>query len=188
MERSLAVIYFITRAKSIKAIALAREHLTRQGQAVGHLAKSIGLRNAAIQLAKFIVHKADIERCVMDDQLRAADVIEKLIDNIAKHGLIHEEFVRNTVDAKSFRVHQAIRLKIDVEVVPGQAAVDHLYRADLDYLMPLIVRTNLIHTGGFGIENDLSCNCSAHSGHLCQTYRFTYRFQLQEVYQRCSNR
>ncbi len=35
-------------------------------------------------------------------------------------------------------------------------------------LVTFIVRAYLVHTGGFGIEDNLSCNCSAHIGHLCQ--------------------
>lgn len=56
-----------------------------------------------------------------------------------------------------------------MEVITGQTTVYHLNRTDLNNLVTFIVRAYLVHTGGFGIEDNLSCNCSAHIGHLCQT-------------------
>ncbi|GIZ27287.1 hypothetical protein TUM12151_07460 [Morganella morganii] len=56
-----------------------------------------------------------------------------------------------------------------MEVTAGQAPVDHFNRTDLNNIVPLVVGTQFVHTGGFGIENNLSCNISAHNGVLCQT-------------------
>ncbi|MNL40396.1 hypothetical protein D3C87_1627410 [compost metagenome] len=67
-----------------------------------------------------------------------------------------------------------------MEIVAGETTVDHFDCADLNDLVPFVVRANLVHTGGFGIEDDLSCNCSAHIGHLCQTRRFTDRFKYRK--------
>jgi ribonuclease HI len=64
-----------------------------------------------------------------------------------------------------------------MKIVAGQTTVDDLDCTDLDYLVSFIVRPDLVHTGGFSIEDDLSCNCCAHSGHLCQTCRLTDRFK-----------
>lgn len=82
--------------------------------------------------------------------------------------------------AKGFRIHQPIGFEINMEVIARQATVHHFNGTNLNDLVAFIVRTNLVHTGGFGIENDLACNCSAHSGHLCQTYRFTVRFNYRK--------
>ena len=180
MQRTLAVVYLITRAQCIQAITLAREHLPRQRQAIGDFTESIGFRDIAVELAELIIHKADIKRRVMNDQFRPADIIEKFIRHFGKCRLVQQELIRNTVDAERFRIHQPIRLQIDMEVIPRQAAVHHLYSTDLNDLVPFVVRADLVHTGGFGIEDDLSCNCSAHSGHLCQTCRFTVRFNYRK--------
>jgi hypothetical protein len=40
-----------------------------------------------------------------------------------------------------------------VEVVPRKTTVHHFNGADLDDLMPFVVRADLVHTGGFGIED-----------------------------------
>jgi hypothetical protein len=61
------------------------------------------------------------------------------------------------------------------------------HRTDLNDLVSFVVRADLVHTGGFGIENNLARNCSAHSGHLCQTYRlqidFNYRKSTRDAKQ-----
>lgn len=171
VQRSLGVVYFIARAKRIEAVTLAGEHLPRQRQAVRNLTEGICLRNITIELAELIVHKADIERRVVNDEFCASDVFEKFIRDVRKGRLIKQELIGNTVNAEGFRVHQPIGLEINMEVVSRKTAVHHLYGTDLNDLMPFVVRADLVHTGGFGIENNLASYCCAHSGHLCQTYR-----------------
>ena len=116
----------------------------------------------------------------MDHQLRAADIVHELIGYFGKRGLIEQKFIGNTMYAKGFRIHQPIGFEINMEVIARQATVHHFNGTNLNDLVAFIVRTNLVHTGGFGIENDLACNCSAHSGHLCQTCRFTVRFNYRK--------
>jgi hypothetical protein len=84
------------------------------------------------------------------------------------------------VNAERFGIHQPIGLEIDVEVVPRKTTVHHFNGTDLNDLVPFVVRADLVHTGGFGIEDNLASNCSAHSGHLCQTYRLTERFKYRK--------
>ncbi len=60
------------------------------------------------QQRKLVVHKADIERCVMDHQLRAADIVHESIGYFGKRGLIEQKFIGNTMYAKGFRIHQPI--------------------------------------------------------------------------------
>ncbi|MMZ69013.1 hypothetical protein D1872_317700 [compost metagenome] len=67
-----------------------------------------------------------------------------------------------------------------MEISASQTTVNYLNGTDLNDLVPFVVRANLVHTGGFSIENDLSCNCSAHISHLCQTRRFTDRFKYRK--------
>ncbi len=116
----------------------------------------------------------------MDHQLRAADVIHKLISHVGKGRFIQQELIGDPVYAECFRIHQPIGLQIDVKIVTGQAAVDHLHGADLNDLVSFVVCPDLVHTGGFGIENNLARNCSAHSGHLCQTYRLQIDFNYRK--------
>ncbi|MNH33472.1 hypothetical protein D3C79_939920 [compost metagenome] len=67
MQRTLAVVYLITAAKGVKVVALAREQAARHQQAVGDGAEGVGLRQPLLQHAEFVIHKADVERRIMDD-------------------------------------------------------------------------------------------------------------------------
>ncbi len=57
-----------------------------------------------------------------------------------------------------------------MEVIAGKTAVDHLYRTDLNDLVSFIVSTDLVHTRGFGIEDNdpvgVMCVCNTHSENL----------------------
>ena len=48
-----------------------------------------------------------------------------------------------------------------MEIVTGQATVDHLHRTNFDDAVPLIMCPDHVHAGGFSIENDLAVICSA---------------------------
>lgn len=67
-----------------------------------------------------------------------------------------------------------------MEVVARKTTVHYFNGTNLNDFVPFVVGANLVHTGGFGIKNNLASNCSAHSGHLCQTYRFTERFKYRK--------
>lgn len=90
MQGSLGVVYLIARAQGIKAVTLAGKHLPCQRRAIRNFTERIGLRNIAVELAELIVHKADIERCVMNDKFCTSDVVEKFIRDIGEGGLIQQ--------------------------------------------------------------------------------------------------
>ena len=180
MQGSLGVVYLIARAQGIKAVTLAGEHLPCQRQAIRDFTERIGLWNIAVELAELIVHKADIERRVMNDKFCTSDVVEKFIRDIGEGGLIQQKLIGNPVNAERFRIHQPIGFEVNVEVVARKTTVHHFNGTNLNDFVPFVVGANLVHTGGFGIKNNLASNCSAHSGHLCQTYRFTERFKYRK--------
>ncbi|VTM51265.1 ribonuclease H [Klebsiella pneumoniae] len=91
------------------------------------------------KLTEFIIHKADIERGVMDHQLRAADVIHKLITTSAKVGLSSRNSSAIPCTPNASGSTSPIGLQIDVKIVTGQAAVDHLHGAILNDLVSFVV-------------------------------------------------
>ncbi len=133
-----------------------------------------------MELTELIVHKADIERRVVNDKLGAFDIFQKFVCHFRKGRFIQQELIGDTVHAERFWVHQSVGFEVDMEVVPRKTTVHHFNGTDLDDLVPFVVRADLVHTGGFGIEDNLASNCSAHSGHLCQTYRLTERFKYRK--------
>ena len=171
MQGTLGIVYFIAGAERVEAVPFTREHFARHRQAIGDFAEGFRFGNAAVQLAELVIHKADIKRRVVNDQFGTADIVHEFICHIGKRGLVHQELIGNAVNHKGFRIDKPIGFEIDVKIVAGEAAVNDLYGTNLNDLVPFIVGTNLVHTGGFGIENDLSGNSSVNRGHLCQTYR-----------------
>ncbi|CCJ76067.1 ribonuclease H [Cronobacter muytjensii 530] len=117
----------------------------------------------------------------MDDQLSAANVVEKIVHHIAENRFIQQKLVGDAVNHKGFRVHQPVGLEVDVKVIAGQATVNDFNRTDLNNAVPFIMGAYLVHTGGFGIQNDLSCNSCAHSARLCQTWLFTHRKSTRDA-------
>lgn len=91
MQRTLAVVYLITAAQGIEVVALAREQAARHQQAVGDGAEGLGLRDTLLQHAEFVIHKADVERRVMDHQLAAADKVEEFVGNLIEGRLVGQK-------------------------------------------------------------------------------------------------
>ncbi|CAH0176253.1 hypothetical protein SRABI106_00995 [Rahnella aquatilis] len=67
MERTLAVVDQVAIAQGIEVITLAREQLARHGQAVGNFAERLGFRQITAEHVELVIHKADVERRVMND-------------------------------------------------------------------------------------------------------------------------
>ncbi len=121
VQSAFAIIYLITRTQRIKAVTLAGEHF-RANARLSALCRKYWFRNVAFKQTKLIIHKADIERCVMDDQLRTADIIRKLIVHRQKPALSS----RNS-SAIPWRINAsgspAVRLQVNMKIVAGQTTV-----------------------------------------------------------------
>jgi len=156
VQGALAVVYQVAVAQGVEAIALAGEQFARHLQGIGDFAEGVGFRHIAPEHAELVVHKADVERGIMDDQFAAANIVEKIVGDVGEGRFIGQEFVTDAVNTEGFRVHQAVWLKINVEVAPRQATVDHLDGTDFNNAVPFVMDAEFVHTGGFGIENDLS--------------------------------
>lgn len=68
---------------------------------------SVMVQNSAVggipvQLAEFIIHKADIEGRVMNNQFCATDKFNKFICDVGKYRFVHQEFITDSVHTKGF--------------------------------------------------------------------------------------
>lgn len=106
----------------------------------------------------------------MDYQFCVVDVIYKFISYVGKGRFIQQEFIGDFVYVECFRIYQLIGFQIDVKIVIGQVVVDYFYGVDFNDFVFFVVCFDLVYIGGFGIENNLVCNCSVYSGYLCQIY------------------
>lgn len=55
-----------------------------------------------MELTELIVHKADIERRVVNDKLGAFDIFQKLVCHFRKGRFIQQELIGDTVHAERF--------------------------------------------------------------------------------------
>ena len=151
MFGTVRVLDVVAAAQGIQAVALPRMHLPRHHQGVGDLAQR-GRGQPVGQARELRVDKANVEGRVMDDHLGAAQVVGKLRRHILEMRLVGKKLVGDAVHLDRRLVDLAIRLQVHVEIVPGQAAVDHLDATDLDDTVPLL----RLQAGGFSIQYDLA--------------------------------
>lgn len=149
VQFTAGVVDAVTFAQGVKAVALPRVAFPGHHQGVEDAAV---LRDvSAIVLphqGEFVVDEANVERRVMDDQLRAFDELEELVGHFGETRLADEEFVGDAVDADRALVTFAIRLQVDVKVPARQAPTDQFDTADFNDPVTIGHR----HAGGFGIE------------------------------------
>src|SRR5690606_26459106 len=96
--------------------------------------------------------EADVEGRVVDDQLRAADVFEELVDDVPEARLVGEEVAGDAMDIDRAFVDVAIGVEVPAAVVAGEPAIDDLHATDLDDAVAL----GGLETRGLGIKHDLT--------------------------------
>lgn len=104
----------------------------------------------------------------MDDQFCVVDIIKKFIDYISKNWFIQQKFIGNIVYVKCFWIYQLIWFQVNMKIVVGQMMVYYFNCIDFNNFVIFIVCVYLVYIGGFGIEDNLLCNCSVYIGYLCQ--------------------
>ena len=139
-------------AQRIEAVALARVHLARERQRVDHGAEVAHPARGARQALQLRVEERDVERRVVNDQLRAVDELEQLVDDLREARLLREELVGDAVHVLRGAVDRPVRAQVAMERAAGLAAIHQLDAADLDDAMSLL----RLQPRGFGVEDDLA--------------------------------
>ena len=135
----------------IERIALAGMHFLRLHQGVGHQGNMLGKSRKA-EPVEFRVEEGKVERRVVDDDLRAGDVVAQFVGDFREFRLIAEEFGGQAVNRQRTLFRVAFRVDVAMKVIAGQSAVHDLDAADFDDA----VAGTRVQACGFGIENDLS--------------------------------
>ncbi len=144
------VVDAVTLAQRIQTVALSRMSLAGHQQRIEHRAVIGDVGPILLpQQREFVVDEADIERRVVNDQLRALDELEEFIGHVTKARLVDQKLVGDAVNRDGPLIHFPVRLQIDVVVPPGELAPDDFHTADLDDPVTIGDR----HACGFGIEN-----------------------------------
>ena len=106
----------------------------------------------ARQALQLRVEERDVERGVVNDQLRAADELDQLVDDVREARLLREEFVGDAVHLLRGAVDLAVGTQVAMERAAGLAAIHQLDAADFDDAMSLL----RLQARGFGVEDDLA--------------------------------
>ncbi len=104
------------------------------------------------QTLQFGVEEREIESCVVDDQLSAAQEFQQLLDHVRKARLLRQKLIRDAVHLQRASIDFAIRAQIAMKGASGLAPIQQLDAADLNDAMTLLG----FETGGFSVEDDLA--------------------------------
>jgi hypothetical protein len=151
VQLTMRVVDVVALAECVEAVALARMHLTRQWQGVDDAAEVSHAARRPRQTPQLVVEEGDVERGVVDHQLRAADELEQLVDDLGEPRLLRQEFVGDAVYVLRGAIDRPVGAQIAMKAAAGAAAIDQLDAADLDDAMPLL----RLQPRGFGVEDDL---------------------------------
>ena len=136
VQRPVLVGDHQTLAQRIEVVALAGVALARHQQRIGD-ARDVRRKGTQVQPGQFGIQKARVERGVVDDDLGTAAEIQKLAGDLRKGGLVAQVVPGHAVHGGRPLVHLPLGVDVEVQVVAGDAPVDHLHAADLDDAVPL---------------------------------------------------
>ena len=151
VQHTAGVIYSVTLAERIEAVALTRVSLPRHRQGIENRAMLSNIRAIGLPCnPEFGIYESDVERCVVDDKLGTFDEVEELIGHILETRLTNKCLVGNTVNRDGALVDIPIGLQVDMKMSTCQSTSDDFHRANLDNAVAIRDR----HTGGFGIQHN----------------------------------
>src|SRR3990172_875899 len=103
-----------------------------------------------LEQRKLLVQEFDVEGGVMNDELRAAHIIQKFGADLRKLGFVLQELAGDAVDLQGALLALALRVDVAVEVVAGRAPVHDLDAAEFDDAVP----EPRVQPRRFSIEHD----------------------------------
>jgi hypothetical protein len=152
VQLAMRVVDVVALAQCIEAVALAGMHLPRQRQRVDDRAEAAHLAGGTRQALQLCVEEGDIERRVVNHQLRAAQELDQLVDHFGELGLRRQKLVGDAVHVLRGAIDQPVGPQVAVEFAARLTAIDQLDAADLDDAVSLL----RLQPRGFGVEDDLA--------------------------------
>jgi len=125
--------------------------LTVAGALVDHFARERGGRRKVKALQLF-VYESDVERCVVNDPLRASREFYELVGNIRKSRLVAQHLPRQPVDVGRTAVYIALGVDVEMHGAAGGTPIDDFDRRDFDDAVAKIG----LEAGGFSVQDKLT--------------------------------
>ena len=107
-----------------------------------------------------MVQEADVEGRVVDDHLGAAQILEQFVGDRNEQRLVRQKLVTQPVNRERPLTVGALRVQVEMQVVAGQAPVQHLDAADLDHTIAGLGA----QAGRFGVQEDLAHASACQAG------------------------
>ncbi len=145
----LAAVDSEPNAQSIETVLCSRMPRARKRKGVDHPTEGQHWLAATF---KFEIEKAEIEGCVVRDQRRVGDELEKFIDPFRKAWLVRQKDRAQAVDGLCFDRHLTFRIEIGVKVPASFNPVVDFNTPNLDHA----IATRRTETRGFRIEDDFT--------------------------------
>ena len=151
MQVALGVVHVVALAQGVEVVALPRVLAAGHDQGIHHGAQLADGRAGGFLALQLRFQETQVERCVVDDQLRAANKLDEIRGDVLEQGLVGEEFIGDAVYFYGALVDFPPGVDVLVEMVAGKTAVFQLHTAYFDDTVPL----GDFQAGGFGIQHDL---------------------------------
>ncbi len=150
MQRAGGVVHLVAVAQGVQAVLLARVYIPGHAQRVDDRRTGIG-DGWPPQQRELVIEERHVKRRVVNDQLGARDVVEKLVHDFIKPRLVVQKIGRKTVHLQRAVLDVAAGVEIAVKMVAGRPPAQQLHAPNFDNAMP----KRGIQTRSLGIENDL---------------------------------
>ena len=149
MQCALCIIYIVTTAESVQAIALTRVQLAGKLQAICHRTQLVkpALLPGSLE---FAIEKTQIKGGVVNNHLGAGNKINKFHDNLGDNRFVCQEILGDAVHFQSPYIYTPFWINESMEPILGVAAIDDFHTADL--YDPVTFPD--LQAGGFSIEYD----------------------------------
>src|SRR5690606_18463515 len=112
-------------------VALARELLLGKRERIDDATAAAAKRSLA-QARQLRVDEADVERGVVDDDLRAVAEGKELVDDVGEARLVAQVLERHAVHLRGGGIDLALRVEVEVQVALREPPADHFHAGDLD--------------------------------------------------------
>jgi hypothetical protein len=152
MQLAARIVDGVALAQCIETVALTRMHAPRERQRIENVAQPRDLADRPGQSPQLGIEKRNVERSVVNDELRATDELDQLIDDVRKARLLREKFVGDAVNLQRAPIDFSIRPEIAMERATGLAPIEDFHATYFDHSMALLG----LETCGFGVEDDLA--------------------------------
>lgn len=154
VQRAMRIVHVVAPAQRIEIVLLSRMHAARELEGIHHRAEILdALRRFPLHHhGQLIIKEADIERRVVDDQLRALDEFEQVLRDVSELRLVRHHFFGDAVHLHRPLVDLAPGIDVLLVAVIARPPVDQLHTADFNDPVAL----GRFEAGGFSVENYLA--------------------------------